>query len=180
MDIKLRIRLTGIGLSLAAGVVPLVAYSQIYLTEEQAHQLMFPGDKFTRHMIALSDEEIKLIEKKSDERVRNRQLIVWVSAAKNAILVDQVLGKHEFITLAVGIEKSKTVKDIEILEYRETYGYQVREEKWRQQFVGKSSTAPLKVGQDIINISGATLSSTHVTAGVRRLVQTYEIVQGRL
>jgi Na+-transporting NADH:ubiquinone oxidoreductase subunit C len=41
---------------------------------------------------------------------------------------------------------------------------------WRNQFVGKSAADPVKIGADIANISGATLSCTHITDGVRRLV----------
>ena len=41
---------------------------------------------------------------------------------------------------------------------------------WRKQFVGKGAASAIKVGEDIANISGATLSCTHVTDGVRRIV----------
>ena len=41
---------------------------------------------------------------------------------------------------------------------------------WRKQFVGRGPTSALRVGEDIANISGATLSCTHVTDGVRRIV----------
>jgi FMN-binding protein len=44
-----------------------------------------------------------------------------------------------------------------------------------EQFVGKTASAPLKLDADIRNISGATLSSRHVTEGVRRLLATYEV-----
>jgi hypothetical protein len=72
------------------------------------------------------------------------------------------------------------VKAIEIMEYRETYGNQVKGIDWRKQFVGKDSSAKLKVSEDIVNISGATLSSTHVTAGVKRILQTYEVIKNRI
>ena len=39
--------------------------------------------------------------------------------------------------------------------------------------VGKSAASPLKVGSDIRNISGATLSSLHVAEGVKRILATY-------
>ena len=41
------------------------------------------------------------------------------------------------------------------------------------QFVGKTSASPLKVNGDIRNISGATLSSMHVTEGVKRILAAY-------
>jgi len=46
----------------------------------------------------------------------------------------------------------------------------VRLPAWRRQFVGKGPGSALKVGDDIANISGATLSCMHVTDGVRRIV----------
>jgi Na+-transporting NADH:ubiquinone oxidoreductase subunit NqrC len=68
------------------------------------------------------------------------------------------------------------VRDVEILDYKESYGDQVRNPAWRAQFTGKRHGAPLKLTSDIKNISGATLSSKHITDGVRRLLSTYAIV----
>ena len=91
------------------------------------------------------------------------------------MVIDRVLGKHEHIKYAVGITAGGTVKQIEILEYSESYGYEVREASWRSQFVGKSASSPLQLNVDIKNISGATLSSRHIADGVRRLLALYEI-----
>ena len=91
-------------------------------------------------------------------------------------MVDEVVGKHEFIAFALALDAAGAVKGLEILDYRESYGGQVRGAAWRAQFTGKKHGAALKVGQDIQNISGATLSSKHVTDGVRRLLATYALV----
>ena len=40
----------------------------------------------------------------------------------------------------------------------------------RRQFAGRSTMQQLRFGTDIKNIAGATLSSEHVTAGVRRIL----------
>src|SRR5256885_9528087 len=68
-----------------------------------------------------------------------------------------------------------SVKQIEIMDYRESYGHEVRNADWRAQFVHKNASAPLKLDQDIRNISGATLSSRHIADGVRRILATYDI-----
>jgi hypothetical protein len=52
----------------------------------------------------------------------------------------------------------------------------VRDPRWRAQFNGKRAGDTLRVGQDIQNLSGATLSSRHITDGVRRLLALYEVV----
>jgi Na+-transporting NADH:ubiquinone oxidoreductase subunit NqrC len=59
---------------------------------------------------------------------------------------------------------------VDILQYRESYGGEIRSPSWLAQFVGKTNSSQLQVGSDIRNISGATLSSHHVTEGVKRIM----------
>jgi Na+-translocating ferredoxin:NAD+ oxidoreductase RnfG subunit len=86
------------------------------------------------------------------------------------VVVDEVVGKFELIGFAVGLTPAFAVKQVEILAYRESHGHEIRQAAWRAQFDGKGPSAPLKVGEDIQNISGATLSCTHVTDGVHLIV----------
>ena len=147
-----------------------------YLNIEQAQQAIFPGARLTAVPMKLSDAQRKAIEKASNQRVRQTDLKVWQVEGGGWFIVDEVVGKHEFITYAVGLNADGAVKQIEVMDYRETYGGQVRDEKWRAQFIGKKFGAKLKLDADIENISGATLSSRHIADGVRRLLATYELV----
>lgn len=128
------------------------AYATTYLTVEQAQRAIFPGASFSA----------------------TGQPNIWRTSNGGYLVVDRVVGKHEFITIAVGINANGTVKQIEIMEYRESYGYEVRDAAWRAQFVGKSANSPLQLNVDIKNISGATLSSKHIADGVKRILQKYE------
>ena len=71
------------------------------------------------------------------------------------------------------------MRGIEILAYRETYGYQVRTAEWRQNFVGKTLAAAFKLDEDVPNISGATLSCQNITKGVKRLLVLQQLVLNR-
>jgi Na+-translocating ferredoxin:NAD+ oxidoreductase RnfG subunit len=82
--------------------------------------------------------------------------------------VRNVKGKDQPITYLVAIDSHDALKDVDVLVYREPYGGEVAYEPWRKQFRGKTTTAPLVVGKDIRNISGATISSHSVTLGVRQ------------
>jgi Na+-transporting NADH:ubiquinone oxidoreductase subunit C len=82
--------------------------------------------------------------------------------------VRNVKGKDQQITFLVAIDPANALKDVDVLVYREPYGGEVAYEPWRKQFRGKTSDAPLEVGKDIRNISGATISSHSVTLGVRK------------
>jgi len=82
--------------------------------------------------------------------------------------VRNVKGKDQPITYLVAIDSANALKDVDVLVYREPYGGEVAYDPWRKQFRGKTATAPLQVGKDIKNISGATISSNSVTRGVRQ------------
>lgn len=82
--------------------------------------------------------------------------------------VRNIKGKDQPITYLVAIDSANQLKDVDILVYREPYGGEVAYDAWRKQFRGKTAAAPLEVGKDIRNISGATISSQAVTFGVRR------------
>jgi Na+-translocating ferredoxin:NAD+ oxidoreductase RnfG subunit len=82
--------------------------------------------------------------------------------------VRNVKGKTQPITYLVAIDSTDRLKDIDILVYREPHGGEVAYDSWRKQFRGKAAGAPLELGKDIRNISGATISSNNVTRSVRR------------
>ncbi len=136
----------------AAIVSTVPASATVYLTTAQAQHAIFPGASFTSA----------------------GQAGVWRTSNGGYFIVDQVFGKHEYITYAVGINPNGTVKQIEIMKYNESYGYEVRNPAWRAQFVGKTAGSTLQLNSDIKNISGATLSSKHITDGVKRVLQMYE------
>ena len=97
---------------------------------------------------------------------------VWKASTGGIFVLDHVIGKHLYIDYSVSIEGGR-VRRVDILAYRESYGGEVRSPSWLAQFVGKTAASPLKVGSDIRNISGATLSSMHVTEGVKRVLAAY-------
>ncbi len=164
----------------APAVIPATAYAVQYLSIAQAQQALFPGaTQFAAVKLTLSSEQRRAVEQAAGVRVRNLELSAWrVSSGSLPLgwfMVDEVLGKHEFITYAVALSTDGTVRNIEILDYRESHGGQVRDAKWRAQFAGKGAGALLKLDEDITNISGATLSCKHIADGVRRMLATYEV-----
>ncbi|MDP9928718.1 FMN-binding protein [Variovorax paradoxus] len=150
-------------------------YATTYFTTEEAQQAIFPGEKLAPAFVTLTNQQAKKIEDATDVNVRHKDIKVWKASGGGWFILDEVVGKHEFITYAVGLNPDGSVKQIEIVDYRESYGYEVRNPDWRKQFTGKTSAAPLKLEQDIHNISGATLSARHVTDGVKRVLATYAI-----
>lgn len=156
------------------------AYGIQYLSVEQAQKILFnASDQFEKSFVELSEQQRETIENLSDIRQRWKTQKVWKAYYNNEFsgwfIVDKVIGKHEFITYATALSPQGEVIGIEIMDYRETYGVQVNETIWKQQFVGVNKNSPLELEEDIKNISGATLSCRNVTNGVKRLLSLYEI-----
>jgi hypothetical protein len=163
-----------VALPISALVAP-SAFAVQYLTVDQAQRAIFPGKSFAAAPVKLTPSQCKAIEQASGVRVLHHEQQVWRVSGGGWLIVDEVVGKHEFITYAAGLNADGSLKQIEIMDYRETYGGQIRDQKWRAQFIGKNSKSTLKLDSDIKNISGATLSCRHITDGVKRLLAFYDI-----
>jgi Na+-translocating ferredoxin:NAD+ oxidoreductase RnfG subunit len=154
-----------------------------YLSTEQAAKLMFPdAERFEARQI---DLDAALLQKLDAQGVKARSARWPVLLAKAGgatlgfVVTDEVIGKYELISYAVGIGGDGVVKSIEVLSYRESHGHEIRLPAWRRQFAGKTAASPLRLGEDIANISGATLSCRHVTDGVRRIVAVVDVARRR-
>jgi hypothetical protein len=158
----------------AALVAPAPVYAVDYLTVDQAQRLLFPdADAFQPREVTLDAEQQRLLGAQLGSAPRARwQLSLALHAGQRLglVVVDDVVGKFERITYATAIGMDGAVRGLEILSYRESHGFEVRLPAWRGQFRGKTAASPLRVGEDVANISGATLSCRHVTEGVRRIV----------
>src|SRR5215212_9058752 len=95
------------------------AYAETYLSVDEAQRVLIPGERLTRSDVTLTSAQVKAIEKTSGINVRVRQVQAWKASGGGAFFVDQVLGKHEYITWALAVNADGSVRGIEILEYRE-------------------------------------------------------------
>jgi hypothetical protein len=163
-----------VALPISALVAP-SAFAVHYLTVDQAQRAIFPGKSFAGAPIKLAPSQRKAIKQASGVRVLHDEQQVWHVSGGGWFIVEEVVGKHEFITYAAGINADDSVKQIEVMDYRETYGGHIRDQKWRTHFVGETSKSTLKLDNDIKNISGATLSRRHIADGMKRFLAFYEI-----
>jgi hypothetical protein len=160
--------------------VPLPCYAVQYLTIPAAQKLCFPDcDHFAAAHVKFTPGQIRAIEAASGQKELLRGQEIWRASQNGKLqgffIVDYVIGKHLVIDYAVALSAAGVVRQIEILNYRESYGGEIRNPDWRKQFVGKTPGSHFALNDGITNISGATLSSRHVTEGVHRILATYEV-----
>jgi Na+-translocating ferredoxin:NAD+ oxidoreductase RnfG subunit len=160
---------------LAILTTPIFAQAKIYISSEQAQQILFPKQVLSKSPIIINEELQERMRVASSIRHPFRGDRIWKSPDGGWLVIDEVVGKHEMITYAVALNAKGSIQGIEILEYVESYGYEVAEVQWRKQFVGKTINDPIKLNQDIQNIGGATLSCKHLTDGVKRITVLYDL-----
>lgn len=168
--------LLALGATGLAAAAPLVAHAKIYISIEQAQQILLPAARLTKISFVVSDEIQSKMRKSSGVSQPFMGDRIWRTQDGGWFIVDEVVGKHEMITYALAIKPDGAVGGIEILQYVESYGYEVADASWRNQFNGKRITDALRLNKDIENISGATLSCKHLTDGVKRLLNFHQIV----
>lgn len=156
-----------------------VAVAADYLSLDAAQHAVFPeADSFTPVAVAPSAAQLQTLLAQAGPQPPHGNIRIWKATRGGVLLgyvfVDDVIGKENLITYAVGIDAGGALRNLEIMSYRESHGGEIRNPAWRAQFDHRSALAEVRFGVDIKNISGATLSSEHVTQGVRWLMALWQ------
>ncbi|MFN0007414.1 MAG: FAD:protein FMN transferase [Planctomycetota bacterium] len=155
------------------------ACAEVYLTEEQALGLAFPDAEIVeRKLVLFTQAEREAIARASGRSEVPGTFRYFLGRRSGEVIgfavIEDCLGKSEPITYMVATDGACRIRTVEILAYRESHGGEVRQPRWRGQFVGRSAESPLRVGTDIRNIAGATISCRSVTDAVRLQIACLE------
>ena len=167
------------GLMLAALLPVPVIIAADYLSVDAAQKAIFPqADAFQEVLLPRTPEQMQALLARAGPQPPHGTVRIW-SATQGGVLlghvfVDEVIGRQSLITYAVGIDTGGALHSLEILAYRESHGGEIRNAAWRGQFEHRDALEQLRFRTDIKNISGATLSSEHVTQGVRWLLALWQ------
>ncbi len=167
---------------LPLGTVPALhaAYAAQYLSIEDAQRAAFPEAVSFATLAPPTSAVQAWAAGESSGAAPVRAPKVWEARSADGVLgwllVDRVIGKTELITYAVALDRAGRILALDVLEYRETHGSEIRLPAWRRQFIGRDAAHPPVFGSDVRNISGATLSCRHVTEGVQRLLRFQQAV----
>jgi len=167
------------GLILAAMLPIPVVVAADYLSIDAAQKAVYPeADAFQEVLLTRSPDQLRAVLEQAGPQPRHGMIRIWKATRNNVLLghvfVDEVIGRQNLITYAVGIDAGGTLRNLEIMAYRESHGGEIRNPAWRGQFSHRSTLDQLRFRVDIKNISGATLSSEHVTQGVRWLLALWQ------
>jgi Na+-translocating ferredoxin:NAD+ oxidoreductase RnfG subunit len=158
--------------------VPIVVAAD-YLSVDAAQRTIFPqADAFQEVLLPQTPEHMQAVAARAGPQPPHGVVRIWTATRGGVLLghvfVDEVIGRQSLITYAIGIDANGALLNLEILAYRESHGGEIRNAAWRAQFDHRESIEQLRFRTDIKNISGATLSSEHVTQGVRWLLALWQ------
>lgn len=147
--------------------------AEVFLTIDEAKKALWQDTPMQSVPISLTRQEVKSIESASKTHIWSNTFKAWKTKIGGWLLVDQVVGKHEMIDMAVALTNEGKIKGLRVMQYVESYGGEIKHPKWLAQFVGRDHSEHLKLDKQIDSISGATLSCRHITDGVNRWTHTW-------
>ena len=101
---------------------------------------------------------------------------MWVLAYEKIIIgwdVGMTISDFDFLIL---LDIDFIIVRTKVLIYREDYGGEIGSKRWLKQFNGKGRNDELKLHQDIVAISGATISVKVMTASINRVLASIKIL----
>jgi len=151
---------------------------QVYLTKKQAFEIAFPGaDKVDREKKWLTDEQKKAIGDLCLQKFEPNRMTFYVGKRDGVpmgyAIIDHEIGKSFPITFMVVLNVDGSVRDVEIMVYREPRGWEVRYPSFMDQFTGKNADTDYRT---INSITGATLSVRAMVKGVSRATAAYKVL----
>ena len=168
-------------LTFAVGAEEEEYVEQMFLTKKEALKVAFPGvKKVKKKKVWLTDTQTAAIQKILGDQIKYNERRVTHYIGLNdagqpvgAMTIGNEIGRSYPITFMVVINPNGTVKDVEIMVYREPHGWEVRFESFMSQFFGRDGGDPF---DNINNITGATLSVRSMTKGVKKAVAEFQVI----
>ena len=150
-----------------------------YLSLDAAQKAVYPeADAFQEWVVKQTPEQINALLAQAGPQPPHGTIRIFKATRNGTLLghvfIDEVIGRENLITYAIGIDADGALRNLEIMSYRESHGGEIKNPAWRAQFDGRDSLGQLQFRTDIKNISGATLSSEHITQGVRWLLALWQ------
>ncbi|MFQ5449988.1 MAG: FMN-binding protein [Nitrospinaceae bacterium] len=151
---------------------------QVFLTKKQALEAAFPGaDKIEKDHKWLTDTQRKAIGEICHQEIKESRITFYIGKKDGRTLgymvIDHIIGKSFPITFMVVLNPNGTVRDVEVMVYREPRGWEVRYPSFLRQFFGMDSGSDFR---EINSITGATLSVHAITKGVYKAVAAYKVL----
>ena len=181
LAISSRVFRAGLVLSaLAALAAPSAA--KVFLTQEEALKLAFPGATVERRAVFLTAAEQKDAAALSGGPAPSALAVAYVATKEGRLAGTAYFDTHvvrtQPETLMVVVTPAGTIGRIEVLSFSEPEDYLPRGH-WYAQFPGKALDEELSVKRGVRPVAGATLTARATTEAARRVLALHRVLESR-
>jgi FMN-binding domain len=163
-----------------AAAAPAVA--KVFLTQEEALKLAFPGAAVERRTAFLTAAESKEVASLSGGPPPSALAVAYIATKEGSLVGTAYFDTHvvrtQPETLMVVVGPSGAIARIEVLSFSEPEDYLPRGH-WFAQFPGKALDEELSVKRGIRAVSGATLTARATTEAARRVLALHLVLSKR-
>jgi len=164
------------------------------LTEQEALDRLLPqADAITTQKIAASKEQLEIIKRQlggnlvyeinsqnAKELNQQREFTFYFARKQNqlinvALILDEP-GKWGPIKFIICLGPKGEIQDTAVMKYTETRGRSLASGNFLRQFSGKTLEDRVSLGDDIVGISGATISSHAACFAMKKAMVLYKIL----
>jgi len=172
---------------LVAGIVAAIVGAgplgaKVFLTQEEALRLAFPGASVERKTAFLTDAEKEEVARRAGGAPPAALQPYYVATRNGAVVGTAYFDVHVVRTenevLFVVVTPAGTVGRVEVLSFSEPEEY-LPKTHWYAQFPGRALDEELSVKRAIRPVTGATLTVRATTGAVRRVLALHEVLERR-
>jgi len=137
----------------------------------------FNIEEFTCNAVSISAEVMQILPSSFGkdnffEITSNQTRLGYAYVAKAASKMDE----FDYLVL---LDQDLIVLKAKVLVYREDYGGEIGSKRWLKQFIGKTQDDALVYGDNIVAISGATISVQAMTSAMNNLLKSLKILHSK-
>ena len=158
-----------------------VPYSDamVLMKRDEALSTAFPGaDNIKKTKLFLTKEQAAQIESIARAKVDSRLYVIYEGKKGDQTLGYAIIDTHglrtKSETVMFVINPDGTLRKAEILAFFEPPEYMAGD-KWINLFDNKEATDPMKLGKDIPNITGATITANSLSSSIRRVLAVFKV-----
>ncbi len=135
--------------------------------------------KIQKRNVILTKEKANKVQKKAKAKLKSKIFKYFIAKQEGeilgyGILVSRKVRSNNAVTMYL-IDTQGIIKSIEVIAFNEPLEF-MASEKWISQFDNTPSEKKLKVGRDIVTITGATLTAQSLVDASRIASAFYEVI----
>jgi len=157
--------------------------AKVFLTQDEALKLAFPGAAVERRSVFLTEAEVSEVARLSGGPRPSALAVAYVATKDGRPAGTAYFDTHIVRTLAetlmVVVSPAGTIARIEILSFSEPEEFMPREH-WYAQFPGKALDGELSLKRGIRPVSGATLTARATAEAARRVLALHQVLSRRV